>query len=147
MEAKTKKSRQRSPNYPYYSLKECMGFLNKLYKKYGTTEIHVDDAITQMGHSPTSSTAGRVLASLFSFGLLDSRGAKDNKFVRLSRLSQEILLEEEDSPHRFELLRHAVLNDNAVQTIWKKWGAEIPHVDSIKKSLQLALYKLDIRDG
>jgi len=140
MEFQPKKTqRVRSPNYPNYSLKECMAFLEKLYAKYGTSEVHVDDAINQMGHSPTSSTAGRVLASMFSFGLLESRGAKDSKFVRLSRLAQEILLEEDGSPERFNLLKQAALSDDSMQEIWNKWGANIPHEDSIKKSLQLEM--------
>lgn len=140
MEQQTKKTvRVRSPNYPNYSLGECMIFLEKLYKKYGANEVHKEDAITQMGHSPTSSTAGRVLASMFSFGLLESRGAKDSKFVRLSRLAQEILLEEDNSPQRFSLLRQAALSDEAMIEIWNKWEANIPHEDSIKKSLQLEM--------
>lgn len=140
MEFQPKKTqRVRSPNYPNYSLKECMAFLEKLYAKYGTSEVHVDDAIKQMGHSPTSSTAGRVLASMFSFGLLESRGAKDSKFVRLSRLAQEILLDEDGSPERLNVLKQAALNDDSMQEIWNKWGANIPHEDSIKKSLQLEM--------
>jgi hypothetical protein len=76
---------------------------------------------------------------MFSFGLLESRGAKDNKFVRLSKLAQEILLEEENSPKRFDLLRQAAKKDSSMQAIWEKWGPNIPHEDSIKKSLQLEM--------
>jgi hypothetical protein len=140
MNAQGKKvQRVRSPNYPNYGLKECITFLERLYKKYGTSEIHAEDAITQMGHSPTSSTAGRVLASMFSFGLLESRGAKDSKFVRLSRLSQEILLEDESSSKRTELLQKAAINDSSMQEIFEKWGTDIPAEETIKKSLQLEM--------
>ena len=130
-----KTQRLRSPNYPNYDLQECVGFAEKLFKKYGTSEVHTEDAITQMGHSYTSSTAGRVLASMFSFRLLESRGTKDSKFVRLSKLAQQILMEDEGSPERIVLLQEAALSDESMQMVWNKWGANIPHVDSIKKSL------------
>jgi hypothetical protein len=116
-----------------------MTFLEKLYSKYGMSEVHVDAAIIQMGHSPTSSTANRVLASMFSFGLLDSRGAKDDKFVHISKLAQGILLENDGSPRRFELLKQAAIKDSSMQEIWEKWGATLPSEDKIKKVLQLEM--------
>ena len=136
---KNKSQRLRSPNYPSYSLKECVIFLERLYSKYKGNEIHTDDAIVQMGHSPTSSTASRALASLYSFGLLDSRGTSKSKFVRASLLGQEILLEEENSPERLSLLQKAVLNDSSMLSIYEKWGKDIPAEDTIKKSLQLEM--------
>jgi hypothetical protein len=143
MEQQTTKKpagRLRSPNYPNYDLKECVGFAAKLFKKYGTTEVHTEDAVTQMGHSYTSSTAGRVLASMFSFGLLESRGTKDSKFVSLSKLARQILMEDEGTPERIALLQQAALKDDSMQAIWKKWGAnKLPHVDSIKKSLMFEM--------
>jgi hypothetical protein len=140
METKNiKAQRTRSPNYPYYDLRECVAFLEKLYKKYGINEVHIEDAITQFGHSPTSSTANRVIASMINFGLLDSRGTKDNKFVRPTRLAQEILLEKEESPHRIELLQEAAKKDSSMQEIWEKWGPNIPPEDTIKRILQLEM--------
>jgi hypothetical protein len=138
MESK-KVQRVRSPNYPYYSLKDCVIFLEKLYKKYGMGEIHTEDAVTQMGHSPTSSTAGRVLASMLSFGLLESRGAKDNKFVRLTRLAQEILLGDDNPTQRYISLGQAAIKDSSMQEIWNKWGSNIPAEETIRRVLQLEM--------
>ncbi len=53
--------RVRSPNYPNYSLNKYIDFLEKLDKKYGTKEVHIDDAVEQMGHSSTSSTTANSL--------------------------------------------------------------------------------------
>jgi hypothetical protein len=136
---KNKSQRLRSPNYPSYSLRECVIFLERLYTKYKGNEIHTDDAIIQMGHSPTSSTASRALASLFSFGLLDSRGTSKSKFVRASLLGQEILLEEENSLQRITLLQKALLTDSSMLSIYEKWGTDIPAEETIKKSLQIEM--------
>lgn len=138
-ESNFKGQRQRSPNYPYYDLRECVSLLDKLYKKYKGNEVHTEDAYIQMGFSPTSSTANRVLASLFSFGLLESRGTSKSKFVRPSRLGQEILLEEEKSQKRIELLQKATLCDSSMQVIYEKWGSIIPAEETIKKALQLEM--------
>jgi hypothetical protein len=132
-------TRMRSPNYPNYSLGDCLTYLLKFYNKYGTNESHYEDAITQMGHSPTSSTAGRLLASMYSYGLLEDRGSGKNKFVRISRLAQEILLETDNSSRRIELLQKAALLDNSMHSIWEKWGSTLPAEDTIKKSLQLEM--------
>jgi len=134
---KSKPKRHRSPNYPNYSLQECIAFVQKVYDKYSAGEAHIEDAIKQAGHSPTSSTAPRVLAALSSFGLIESRGIKNSKFLKLSRLALEILLEKEDSQKRYELLRQAALNDMAMSAIWEKWGNEIPAEDTIRKVLML----------
>jgi hypothetical protein len=131
--------RLRSPNYPNYDLKECVTFLDKFYKKYNVKEAYIDDAVKQMGHSPTSSSANRVLSSMFSFGLLSVRGVKENRFVSPTKLAQEIVLESKETPIWYELLRKAALNDKSMHDIWDKWGPNIPSEDTIKKVLQLEM--------
>lgn len=136
---KSKPKRQRSPNYPNYGLRDCVAFIQKIYDKYGAGEAHTDDAIKQAGHSPTSSTAGRVLAALSSYQLIESRGSKSSKFLKLTRLALEILLEKEDSSKRFTLLKQAALSDDAMLAIWEKWGQQIPAEDTIRKVLMLEM--------
>jgi hypothetical protein len=131
------KTRNRSPNYPGYSLKDCVGFLKKLYEKYKNKEVYWNDAINQIGHSPTSSTGGRAISALTSFGLLEIRGTKNDKFVKATKLAQEIMLENEYSSEWYESLRKASLVDGSMKEVWTKWGKEIPHQDTIIKSLQL----------
>jgi hypothetical protein len=131
--------RVRSPNYPNYSLKECIEFLEKLYSKYGTKEVHIDDAVERMGHSPTSSTAGRVIASMLSYGLLNSRGSKKNRYVWLSQLAQEILLAENDTDRKLELLQKAALNDTATLSVWERWKNDIPSEPTLRKILEFEL--------
>lgn len=131
--------RLRSPNYPNYNLKECIIFLDKYYKKYNAKEAYVNDAIKQMGHSPTSSTANRVLSSMLAFGLLSVRGVKENRFVSPTKLAQELVLESKETPHWYELIKEAALFDKSMQEIWEKWGPNIPAEDTIKKVLQLEM--------
>lgn len=81
-----------------------------------------------------------MLAALSSFfGLIESRGSKNSKFVKLSRKALEILLEDEGSVKRSELLKQAALNDSAVATIWAKWEAKLPAEDTIRKVLMLEM--------
>ena len=129
--------RMRSPNYPNYDLNECIGFLEKYYKKYNVKEAFVDDAIKQIGFSPTSSTANRLLSSMFAFGLFDVRGVKEKRFVLPTKLAQQLILEAKGTPSWYDLLRQAALHDKSMQDIWNQWGPNIPPEDTIKRVLQL----------
>jgi hypothetical protein len=134
--------RQRSPNYPSYSLKECVEFVIRLYKEVDFKEVYFDDAVKFMGHSPTSSTAPRVMATVGSFGLIESRGTGNDKFIKLSRLAQEMMLglsDEDESYERIpvQLLQEAALNDDMVNTMWNKWGSNIPQQKTVERSLLL----------
>ena len=138
MENKEKVSRQRSPNYPAYSLRDCVNFLNYFYSKYKTSEAHVDDAVTSMGHSATSSTANRLISAMESFGLLVVRGSGKKRFVKASNLAQSIILTEDEN-ERLKLIRNSALSNDSILKAVNKWGSNLPTVTSVQKSLQLEM--------
>jgi len=136
---KGKATRQRSPNYPAYSLRDCERFLDIFYSKFKTSEAHFDDAVKVMGHKTTSSTANRVISAMESFGLLEVRGFGQAKFVKASNLGQSILLAENED-ERQELLQKSALSNESFLKVWEKWGPNLPTVTSVQKSLQLEMH-------
>ncbi|HUF37954.1 MAG TPA: hypothetical protein VMN57_05475 [Anaerolineales bacterium] len=129
--------RHRSPNYPYYDLEECVGFLEKIYAKNGFSEIHFDFAVEHAGHSATSSTANRVISSLISFGLIDVHGSGKAKFVKISHLGKRIVLEKDpDSPEKIQALGEAAESDSIVQKVLDYFPIK---QESLEKKLVLDL--------
>ena len=136
----TKKSkRTRSPDYPQYTLEECIKFLGMFVKANGgfNAEAHMDVAVESMGHSTKSSTAIRVVASMQHYGLFDVRGSGADRFFQPSDLAGEIYKANEQSPERIKALQTAALNPSAMQTVWEKWGPNIPSEPSLRKSLEV----------
>lgn len=133
-----KPKRQRSPNYPNYSLRECIAFLTKYYAKNKASETHFDEAVISIGHSPSSSTANRAIAAMIAFGLFEFRGSGNAKFYKASKLAQTYMLSTDDD-EKAQLLKKAALTDESMKDVWDKWGANIPQEQSIQKSLQLEM--------
>jgi hypothetical protein len=129
--------RQRSPDYPYYNLKDCISFLTKYREKNKFNKAYVDSAISAMGFSTKGSTGNRVIASLLNYGLFQSEGAKDKRLLQPTRLAQEILLEKEGTSHFNELLQQAAQNDGTTRMMLSIWGDNIPTEETIKRYLFL----------
>lgn len=130
-------SRQKRSSYPYISIKEAVNCIEKLKSAEGYAEVPVGIALSKMGYSPTSSTSDRILSALVSYGLLDQRGVKDNKFVRLSHLAKRILLNPDGNQDRTEAIHQAALNDDIVKKMVDKWQNGLPSKENIVKTLIL----------
>ena len=110
---KAKDKRKRSPNYPYYSLKDCVGFLNKFIKnnKGGFVEAHMEFAIKYMGYSTGSNRAISAISSMLGYGLFKSRGSGKNRYFWPSELAKQIYKSPDDSNQAIALRQEAALNE------------------------------------
>lgn len=136
----TKKSkRTRSPDYPHYTLGDCIGFLNLYINNNGFVEAHKDVASESMGHSPTSSTSNRVVAAMMHYGLFEVRGSGDDRFFWPSVLAGEIYKASRQSAEYIEAIRKAALAPDAMKTVWEKWGENLPTPQALEKSLLVEL--------
>ena len=142
----TQLKRQRSPWHPYFSLRRCVDFVKKLYAADGFSEVPYDIAAKRFRFSSKSSSFQRAISSLLSFGLLEDRGAQEQKVVWLSHLGKRVVLHEkrDDAPEHLKALREAALKDNLVVEALNRWPTGLPANDTIESTLLLEMgFKTD----
>lgn len=134
-----KSKRQRSPDYPQYTLRDCVAFLSNFIKRNGVAEAHRNNAVNFMGHSPTSSTADRVIAAMNHYGFFESRGSGDDRFFTPSELAKSVYATRDNSVKHLQLLQEAALTPEAMKMAVEKWGQFLPSREAVQTSLLVEL--------
>src|SRR5205807_366120 len=75
--------------------------------------------------------------ALKKFGLLLDQGSGPNRKARLSETALKILLDEESSPARADLIREAALTPNIHRELWQEFGGSLPSDATLRKHLLL----------
>jgi hypothetical protein len=133
--------RNRSPAYPYSSLREALEKAREFYKQNGEYHSAVNDAVDGLGFSSKSSAGFRVLSSLLQFGLLEEDGAKDNRVVWLSELGRQFVLDfyESDSDEYRQLIQQTALRPKIYEILYEKWSIgktrQLPNVNTMRREL------------
>ncbi len=117
-----KKTRQRSPSYPFLSLPTAIQRARVLYDKDKKAVIPRDAAIRNWGFSLKSSYAHQTVASLKTYGLVEFVG----NGLKLTTSALLILIGAADSPERAAAIRAAALAPSLFAAMWKTYGAEPP---------------------
>ena len=109
-EESTNTKRQRSPDYPYYSLPECVKYIETLKKKEGLVKIPKKMALSDMGFDLTGQTVWRASSAITGFGLLEEEGPADNRMYKFTEIGQKIvLIKDENEPQKVEAKQKACL--------------------------------------
>ena len=136
LEPHQKRSRTRSPAYPYIPLPAALEKAAVLWQVEGRHAAAVNVAMQHWGYKEDSSTGYSCVAALKKFGLVDHEGMGDNRQVRLSGLALSILLDKNpDSPERRDALRAAALGPRIHAELWERYGSELPSDQSLKRFL------------
>ena len=99
MDSRQKRSRTRSPAYPYIALPSALEKAAVLWQVEGRHAAAVSVALQHWGYKEDSSTGYSCVAALKKFGLVDHEGMGETRQVRLSGLALSILLDKNpDSP-------------------------------------------------
>jgi hypothetical protein len=80
-------SKMRSPNYPAYSLRNCVDWAGKIWDAEGKTQLSPEGVAVAAGYKGLSGPSRTVIAALKKFGLLDE--SADG--MRISALALNIL--------------------------------------------------------
>lgn len=130
----SKKTRQRSPSYPFLSLPTAIQRARVLYEKDKKAAIPRDAAIRNWGFSLKSSYAAQTVASLKTYGLVEfvTGGA-----LKLTNDALLILIGGADSPERAAVIRKAALAPPLFAKMWKTYGAEPPSDNTLVTTLVL----------
>lgn len=107
-------SKMRSPNYPAYSLRNCVEWAERIWKAEGKTPLSPETAAVAAGYKGLSGPSRTAIASLKKFGLLEESA----EGVRISALALSIL----HPPDEFEgvdALRTAALTPGLFEQLYQ----------------------------
>lgn len=129
-EQENDKQRKRSPNFPYASVRECVDYIKLLHSQVHTSKVPVLIAFDHMGLNRNSSSTDRIRASMSSYKLTTEELVNKEKFIRLTELSNRIVLDTREK-ERLAAYREAALNDPMMKKLWEKeWKRGLPNDDS-----------------
>lgn len=131
-----KKRRDRSPSFPYISLREAVEKLEAFYRQFTRHPARIHVIAPILGYSPKSSSLLRVIAALKSFGLIDDAGSGTDKKVSVSDLGVRIVADKRPGI-RDEAIRQAFNACDIFASHRDKWGPRRPPNDACESELHL----------
>lgn len=121
--AAEKSPRDRSPSFPFISLKAAVGRLEEFEKKFLRQEPTADRVYLAWGMSGDTSQSQQTLAALKSFGLLDYKGSGPKRPVAISEEGRKYLRAQQDAV-KSEILKRFALKPKWMAHFWNIWGAD-----------------------
>jgi hypothetical protein len=138
--ASPQSKKQRSPNYPAFSLEHAISKVSLLYAKNKRFPVPMTTAIEQMDYRRDSSTGQQAIAALKAFALLEDQGSGENRKVQVTDLAMKIILGHADK----KMLRDAALAPALNAEVWGKFfSAE----DGLAPDQAIFHYLVFDRDG
>jgi hypothetical protein len=132
------RKRMRSPAYPYINLETAIKRAKEFYAKEQRNAAPLRVAVKHWGYEEKSSGGTQTAAALISFGLLGDEGTGDKRKVKLTENALRIVLDTRvDSEDRSKAIRSAALTPKIHQQLWRKWGNNIPSLETLKHTLVL----------
>ncbi len=116
-EPKTKKSRQRSPNYPAVGLKAAVEKARLLYEADKRTGAPVDAALKHMGFSTQHGQALAVLSALKKFGLVEDASGR----IVPTQRAIDILVFQDQDERRVRGLQEAALSPGIYRELFEQY--------------------------
>src|SRR6266853_1449476 len=126
MPEQMRKTKERSPNFPFIPLDEAVTRAREFYDKEKRGVAPFEVAVRHWGYSPSSSGAKQTVAALKQYGLMEDEGSGRQRGVRLSDLALRILLDPRSGPEREEYKRQAALMPTVAREVYEKWENSMP---------------------
>lgn len=124
-------SRTRSPSYPGIPLELAIERARTLYAQEGRNAAPVSAVASHWGYKFGTSSSNINLAALKKFGLLEDKGARENRLARLTDLALDILL----NPSPTHSIQSAALMPNIHRELYEKYGTSLPSDASLRHEL------------
>lgn len=90
-EEDAKPKKERSPSYPFISLRKAIDRAESLYNGHRREPTRLPALAQTWGYSPSSSGLQQTVAALKQYGLLEEEGSGTDRKVRISELARRIL--------------------------------------------------------
>jgi hypothetical protein len=135
-----KKSKDRSPAYPFISLKTAIDRAKEFHKEETRAAAPVSVAVKHWGYGEKSSGGIQTIAALKSYGLLADTGSGAGRKVQLSDLGLRIVMDERTvSPDRDILIKRAALMPKIHAKLWKQYGTSLPSEENLRYQLRVEM--------
>jgi len=118
-----KVARERSPSFPFISLKAAVARLQDFEEKFLRQEPTADRVYLAWGMKGDTSQSQQTLAALKSFGLIDYKGTGPKRPVAISDMGRKYLRAQQDGIKQ-DLLKMFALKPKWISYFWSKWGAD-----------------------
>lgn len=127
--------RTRSPAYPAIALPQAVELLGVIFRSFQSHAAPVEAIGEAVGMKAGGSSLNIRLAALKKYGLIEeSEGAKDaGKTYRISPLGKDLVVLPQASAEHTEALRKAALMPVIYESLWTRFGPELP-ADSLIRS-------------
>jgi hypothetical protein len=134
----TRKTKDRSPNFPFITLESALQRAQQFYAKEKRGAAPFKAAVDHWGYSALSSGGIQTVAALKSYGLLSDDGSGAQRTVRLTDLALRILLDQRPgSTDRAEYMREAAVNPPVAGDVYAKWDGDLPSEPTLHHYLVL----------
>lgn len=134
-----KAPKDRSPSYPFISLKTAIDRLVSFDATFGRHPSPASKVGLAWKMKEASSQAAQTLAALKSFGLVDYQGAASDRIASISDDGRTYLRAQQESVKE-AVLKRLALKPKAMEKYWTDWGADRPPDP-------LCLDRLVLKDG
>jgi hypothetical protein len=118
-----KKTRERSPSFPFISLKAAAARLTEFEQKFGRQDSPADRAYLAWGYKGDTSQSQQTLAALKHFGLVEYKGSGPKRLVALSEDARTFLRAQQETLRK-EVLKRVALKPKWIAYFWPLWGAQ-----------------------
>jgi len=114
--------RDRSPSFPFISLKTAIVRLSELEQKFGRHEPPADRIYLAWGMKGDTSQAQQTIAALKSFGIVEYKGTGIKRPVALTDEARIYLRAQQESVRK-DVLKRFALKPRWIAYFWPLWGA------------------------
>ena len=114
--------RDRSPSFPFISLKAAIARLSEFEQKFNHQEPPADRTYLAWGMKGDTSQAQQTLAALKSFGLVEYKGAGVKRPVGLTDEARTYLRAQQEAVRK-DVLKRLALKPRWIAHFWPLWGA------------------------
>jgi hypothetical protein len=133
---KDKKTRTRSPAYPFINLETAIRRAREFWEKEQRNAANLKVAVDHWGYDQKSSGGLQTAAAMVSFGLLKDEGSGPKRKLQLTSAALRIILDPTaESKERSDAIKQAALAPKIHQRMWQKWGSTLPSDASLKYTL------------
>jgi hypothetical protein len=114
-------ARERSPSFPFISLKTAIARLTEFDQKFGRQEPPADRVYLAWGMKGDTSQAQQTVAALKAFGLVDYKGTGAKRPIALSEDGRTYLRAQQESVRK-EILKRLAVKPRWVAHFFPIWG-------------------------
>jgi hypothetical protein len=121
----TKRPRDRSPSFPFISLRTAFERLESLEKKFGRHATPASKAGLAWGWKEKSGQGDQTLAALKSYGLVQYNGMGPARHVVLTDEGRNYLRAQQESV-KADIRKKCALRPKVIQKFWTTWKTDRP---------------------